>query len=59
MEDMRQFVIVADNRYKVTITACTKWHALDKALEQYPQYNRFQYTNIVRNRAANKIISKF
>ena len=59
MEDTRQFVIVADNRYKVTITACTKWHALDKALMEYPQYNRFQYTNIVRNRAANKIIAKF
>lgn len=59
MEDMRYFVIVADNKYRVTITACSKWHALDKALEMYPQYSRFQYSNVVRNRAVNKIISKF
>lgn len=59
MEDTRQYIIVADNRYRLTVIACSKWHALDKALNEFPQYNRFQYTNIVRNRAVNKIISKF
>jgi hypothetical protein len=55
MNDTKAYLIIADGSVKLRVVATTKWQALDKAFNEYTQYNHFNYCNLVRQRKQNSV----
>jgi len=47
-DNTKSFLIIADGSVKIRVVATTKWHAMDKAVEVYPQYKSFRCGTLKR-----------